>query len=173
MCVLFLSWTLSSISHDEFSLCVCVLWCHCHTINVPYIYLIVSRTCLFLSFYLSGNLHPLLLSRTQSLLTKIVKLCSEIRDIKKCNKLNDIVVNLFKINNVGEHTGTPPPQQDTGDEDGLCHGSNFFAPSFTTTKDSFCVFLISYLLSNSFLFSLFLSSRTIRFILLMRFPTEH
>ena len=54
------------------------------------------------------------LSQTQVLLTKIVKLCSEIRDIKKNNKLNNIVVNLSKINNADERTGTPPPQPDTG-----------------------------------------------------------
>ena len=59
------------------------------------------------------------MSRTQVLLTKIVKLCSEIRDIKKGNKLNNIAVNLSKINSADERTGTPPPQPDTGDVDDL------------------------------------------------------
>ena len=65
-----------------------------------------------------------ILSRTQVLLTKIVKLCSEIRDIKKSNKLNNIVVNLSKINNADGHTGTPPPQPDTGGVDDL-RGSDY------------------------------------------------
>ena len=56
----------------------------------------------------------MVVQQTQSLLTKIVKLCSEIRDIKKGNKLNIIAVKLSKSNSVDERTGTPPPQQDTG-----------------------------------------------------------
>ena len=63
-------------------------------------------------------------SQTQSLLTKIVKLCSEIRDIKKGNKLNDIAAKLSKSNSEDRHTGIPPPQQDTGDEDDL-HGIDY------------------------------------------------
>ena len=58
-------------------------------------------------------------SRTQVLLIKIIKLCSEIHNIKQSNKLNNIAVNLSKINSKDEHTSTPPPQQDTGGMDDL------------------------------------------------------
>ena len=64
------------------------------------------------------------MSRTQVLLTKIVKLCSEIRDIKKSNKLNNIAVNLSKTNSADGHTGIPPLQQDTGGVDDL-HGIDY------------------------------------------------
>ena len=64
------------------------------------------------------------LSRTQVLLTKIVKLCSEICDIKRGNKLNNIAVNLSKTNSTDAHTGTHPPQPDTGGVDDL-HGIDY------------------------------------------------
>ena len=59
------------------------------------------------------------LSRTQVLLTEIVKLCSELRDIKRSNMLNNIAVKLSKSNSTDRHTGTPPPQQGTGGVDNL------------------------------------------------------
>ena len=77
------------------------------------------------------------MSRTQVLLTKIVKLCSEIRDIKRSNKLNNIAIKLSKSNSADEHTGTPPPQQDTGGVDDL-HGIDYGDSSPNYQRDQLC-----------------------------------
>ena len=79
----------------------------------------------------------MVVSRTQVLLTKIVKLCSEIRDIKKGNELNNIAVKLSKSNSADEHKGTPPPQQDIGGVDDL-HGNDYEDSSSSYQKGLLC-----------------------------------
>ena len=85
MCLLGIGWALCFRTHNELTMCL------------------LGKCTLAPS-----------VSRTQVLLTKIVKLCSEICDMKRGDKLNNIAVKLSKFNSTNGHTGIPPPQQDTG-----------------------------------------------------------